>query len=147
MVDYPLLYFLFFYGIKGTLILNSSWQQDKVIYLEKNARKAIHVKKTGKIQIRFLYFEVWPCSCQGCHYILWSSLLKSLRLYCSHLLPLTLQNLRCRRHSGGTWRSIYLQLKAGLSLELLAGIEMGSQNWLAFHVFLDDVLLVERTQP
>jgi len=48
--------------------------------------------------------------------------------------------------SGGTWRPTDLQLKADLNLELLTGIETDSQNLLRFHVFLDDALLVERTQ-
>jgi len=62
MVDYLLLCFLSFYGIKGTLILNSSCQQNKIHIWEKKPRKTIQINKTGKtniqIQILVLYFEV-----------------------------------------------------------------------------------------
>lgn len=78
-------------------------------------------------------------TCFGVHYLNLNDFTAST---CFHLL--------CRtsgaEDSGGTWRPTDLQLKAGLSLELLEGIEMGSQDLLRFHVFLDDVLLIEYIQ-
>lgn len=77
--------------------------------------------------------------CYGVHY---SNLNDFTASTCSHSL--------CRtsgaEDSRGTWRPIDLQLKAGLSLDLLAHIEVGLQNLPRFHAFLDDMLLVECTQ-
>lgn len=117
--------------------------------MKKIARKAIRLNKQGRLIYRYKYYCYALKSshfivkvitrCFGVHY---SNLNDFTDSTCSHSL--------CRtsgaEDSGGTWRPIDLQLKGGLSLDLLAGIEMGSQNLLRFHAFLDDVLLAECMQ-
>lgn len=137
---YPLLYSLF-HGTKGTLIFNSSCHQIKIYIWEKNCQKGnAGWKKQGRLTHRSWYYSYTlesghfivkvVTTCFGIHY---SNLNDFCASTCSHSL--------CRTSGGEdrrTWRPLDLQLRAALSLELFAGINMGAQGFLIFHVFLEN---------
>lgn len=117
--------------------------------MEKIARKGIRLNKQERLIYRYNYYFY---ALKSSHFIVkvvttrfgdhYSNLNDFTASTCSHSFCRT----SAAEDSGGAWRPTDLQLKAGLSLDLLAGIGMGSQNLLRFHAFLDDVLLVECTQ-